>query len=358
MPWPTSSGKLAVEVYLRDPFFSVPMPHSEHSPADPSGDQGIKRMLPAWMTSMLLHCLLVVALILGIRSVPRGAVEEPDRTTGIVLKRVTQTGEYFEGENLEREFARDTASADQSSSLAPTLPGEQESPFETTDYLPDSSTGVGAPNATNSGGGKFSVKGTGMGRKNLEGGKVRTGIFGLTGEGYKFVYVIDKSASMNAYEGRPLAAAKKELAQSIESLGKINQFQIIFYNEYLDIFNPTVVGKIFFATKPNKKLAKKFIRGVEATGSTKHLESLLKSVKLGADNIFFLTDGTDPSLNEEELFRIRRQNGGRAAIHVIQFGSQPPGVDNWLKKLARQNRGEYRFFRIDRLSSDNSKSDL
>ena len=75
---------------------------------------------------MLLHCLLVIALILGIRSVPRGAVEEPDRTTGIVLKRVTQTGEYFEGENLEREFARDTASAEQSSSLAPTLPGEQE----------------------------------------------------------------------------------------------------------------------------------------------------------------------------------------------------------------------------------------
>ena len=302
---------------------------------------------------MLLHCLLLIALILGIRAVPQGVVAEPDRTTGIVLKRVTPTGEYFEGENQNREFARDTASTQSSSQLAPTLPGEQESPLEANDFLPNPSEGVGAPQAANAGGGRFSLEGSGEGEKNLDGGKVRTGIFGVTGEGYKFVYVFDKSSSMNAYGGRPLAAAKRELIQSISSLTKLIQFQIIFYNEFSDVFDPTGSGRLFFATEANKEAASEFIAQVKASGSTRHLEPLLKAVGLGGDNIFFLTDGTEPSLTGSELSRVRRRNGGRAAIHVIQFGSEPQIGDNWLKKLARQNGGEYRFFRIDRLSAAN-----
>ena len=62
--------------------------------------QALRRMLPAWLTSMVFHGVLLILLVIGIRAIPRGVVSEPDRTTGIVLKRVTAQGEYYEGEDV------------------------------------------------------------------------------------------------------------------------------------------------------------------------------------------------------------------------------------------------------------------
>ncbi len=70
---------------------------------------------------------------------------------------------------------------------------------------------------------------------------------------------------------------------------------------------------------------------------------------MSPDVIFFLTDGEDPSLTGNEMDRLARRNRG-TAIHVIQFGTTPPSRDNWLKKLARQNSGQYQFFNVHRLS--------
>ena len=63
------------------------------------------------------------------------------------------------------------------------------------------------------------------------GGTTSTGVFGVEGEGSKFVYVFDRSGSMQGFQGRPLAAAKRELITSLESLESVHQFQVIFYNE-------------------------------------------------------------------------------------------------------------------------------
>ena len=350
-----TSGKLTRdEVYPWDFFFSGPMFAPQTFPVDRQADSSVRRMLPAWLTSMVFHCLLLIVLVLSMRSIPRGVVAEPDRTTGIVLKHMTQTGEYYEGEDLDREVAADSAAATETALSAGVLPGEGEAPLEASAFLPDPASGAGPEAAAKPGGGRLSLAGNGEGEKNVDGGKVRTGIFGVTGVGNKFVYVFDRSSSM---EGRPLAAAKQELTNSLERLGKLNQFEIIFYNEFLDIFHPTenqkLSGRLFFATAPNKAAADNFIRRVTASGATRHLEPLLKAVAMNPDNIFFLTDGTEPRLNDEELFRIRRRNGGRASIHVIQFGSEVDVGDNWIKKLARQNRGDYLFFNTDRLSPIN-----
>ena len=325
------------------------MSHPQLSPADPQDEGNLRRMLPAWMTSMVFHCLLIVILFLCIRSIPQGAVETPERTTGIVLKRVTPTGEYYEGEDLEREVAADSATTAASAAIAEPLPGEKESPFAASAFLPDPSAGAGPSAAAKPGGGRLSFDGVGDGEKNLDGGKVRTGVFGLTGEGYKFVYVFDKSDSMNGSDGngRPLKAAKRELLKSLESLGKIHQFEIVFYNDRVQPFDPTGTGRLFFADEQNKRSAEKFIRGVEAINGTKHYPALKKAIDLKADNIFFLTDGTADGLSNEDLLKIRRRNGGRAAIHVIQFGNARTREGDWLKKLAQQNGGEYKFFEVD-----------
>jgi Ca-activated chloride channel family protein len=116
------------------------------------------------------------------------------------------------------------------------------------------------------------------------------------------------------------------------------------------MFNPGIPGKLFFATDDNKKAAERFVNSVEARLSTDHLPALLMAVGMGADVIFFLTDGEDPSLSSVELDQIARRNAGRSAIHVIQFGTSSPSQDNWLMRLARQNDGQYKFFDIHRLS--------
>ena len=327
------------------------------SPVDRQADSSVRRMLPAWLTSMVFHCLLLIVLVLSMRSIPRGAVAKPERTTGIVLKHVTQTGEYYEGEDLEHEVAVDSATATETALSSGVLPGEGEAPLEASAFLPDPASGAGPAAAANPGGGRLSFAGNGEGAKNLDGGKVSTGVFGATGEGNKFVYVFDRSGSM---EGRPLAAAKQEITNSLKDLEKMNQFEIIFYNEFLDIFHPAqnkdFAGRLFFATDPHKSAAKNFMRPITASGATRHLEPLLKAVAMKADCIFFLTDGTEPRLGDAELFRIRRQNGGRASIHVIQLGTEVDVGDSWLKKLAQQNRGDYLFFNTDRLSPTNTEN--
>jgi len=325
------------------------MPNSTLHQQDHLEDSPYRRVLPAWLSSMVLHAILLVLLVFLVQSVPRGVVEEPDRTTGIVLKHTTNTGEYYEGENVDIDVASDSASNSAPADLATALPSENDSPQDASSFLPDISIGGGPAGGTVSGGG-LRLNGTGTGTNNLDGGKVRTGVFGITGEGYKFVYVFDVSDSMNGHEGRPLAAAKRELSESLKSLGKLQQFQIIFYNEYENIFNPTLPGRLFFATDENKNTAEEFIHRITADGTTRHLEPLLTAVDMGPDIIFFLTDGTNPKLHAEDLRRIERRNAGRAAINVIQFGTEYDSGGSWLKRLARENRGEYVFFNLNRLS--------
>jgi hypothetical protein len=61
--------------------------------------------------------------------------------------------------------------------------------------------------------------------------KVKTTVFGIEGEGTRFLYVFDRSESMLGYGGAPLKRAKAELLESLKSLGPVHQFQIVFYND-------------------------------------------------------------------------------------------------------------------------------
>ena len=339
------------EVYPSMQEFSVPMSDHPFVQDDRALDSTYRRAVPAWLSSLGLHMLLVMVLAITIKAVPRGVAQQPDRTTGIVLKHQTKTGEYYEGEkeNVQAASQSRNAKADAATVVA-ALPGKNDAPQDPSEFLPDANLGVGPP-ASKLGGGKVGLDGPDPGVRDVEGGKARTGVFGLTGEGYKFVYVFDASASMNSHQGRPLAAAKRELVGSLQSLGKLHQFQIIFYNELQTIFNPTgVKGRLFFATDDNKKAAESFVQSVEAKLSTDHLPALLTAVNMGPDVIFFLTDGEEPSLSPFELSHIERRNDGRAVIHVIQFGSSRPSRESWLKKLARQNGGKHTTFNLNRLS--------
>lgn len=188
------------------------------------------------------------------------------------------------------------------------------------------------------------LEGLGFSIAPKEGGKARTSLFGVTGEGYKFVYVFDRSGSMGGSGRTALRAVKAELLQSLKSLDTVHQFQIIFYNERPVIFNPTgTPGRLAFANEQNKQRAVRFVESIAAEGGTAHEEALKLAIRLQPDVIFFLTDADDPKLSPAQLEKIQSMAAG-IVINAIEFGTGPqPDRNSFLAQLARQNGGQYAY---------------
>ena len=185
-----------------------------------------------------------------------------------------------------------------------------------------------------------------------EGGKARASLFGVVGEGYKFVYVLDRSGSMGGSGRTALRAVKAELLESLKSLDTVHQFQIVFYNERPVLFNPSgTPGRLAFATEENKRRAGRFLDSIAAGGGTAHEDALRLAIRLQPDVIFFLTDGDDPKLSPRQLEKIRHLAAG-IVINAIEFGPgpKPPGA-SFLAQLARQNGGGYAYVDVSRLAT-------
>ncbi len=193
--------------------------------------------------------------------------------------------------------------------------------------------------------------GGGTAADNSLGGSVRTGVFGLSGEGNRFVYVFDRSGSMSGFGGRPLRAAKAELISSLNDLVKIHQFQIIFYNnDPPRVFDPRGGSpRLEWADETSKELARAFVRGIDAVGGTEHLAALKLGLGMRPDVIFFLTDADEPRLSNSELAEVRRLNRG-TAIFTVEFGFGPQrNGSNFLVRLAEQNDGQHVYVDVSQL---------
>jgi hypothetical protein len=169
-----------------------------------------------------------------------------------------------------------------------------------------------------------------------------TQVFGVRSRGGRFVYVFDRSASM---EGGLLSAAKRELIASLQALDGRHQFQIIFYNDRPSLM-PAVHGggpRMAFAEEPGKRLAASFVGGVFADGGTNHLQALEMALALKPDVIFFLTDAEEPQMRPEELAAVRRMNRG-TRINTIEFGAgEQRAAMNFLQRLAAENGGQHAY---------------
>lgn len=174
---------------------------------------------------------------------------------------------------------------------------------------------------------------------------VSTSIFGVTGKGKSFVYVFDRSGSMDGFGGSPLYAWKRALLASLSDLSDGHEFQLVLYNEKPLRFGsgkPSLVS----ASKQAKERAKRFINNVSAIGATRHLDAILLALRLQPDVIFVLTDSDEPVLTDPELQKIRSENQG-AVIHAVEFGFGPMRrKDSFLRRLSDQNGGEFDYVDI------------
>lgn len=174
---------------------------------------------------------------------------------------------------------------------------------------------------------------------------------GAMDTGKKFVYIIDCSGSMGDYNA--LDFAKAELMASLQGLNSSQKFQIIFYNEEIKRFQiPNQAIELYPATDVNRNRAKRFVGSVRPTLGTQHQPAILAALNYKPDVIFFLTDAREPALQSEQLDYIRKQNQTGARIHCIEFGvgeELGKGTGNFLKTLARQNKGTYSYRDVTKL---------
>ncbi|MBN2218387.1 MAG: hypothetical protein JW719_13515 [Pirellulales bacterium] len=303
--------------------------------------------------SVVLHAVLIVAVGLILRAAPPlGAAAERTAEVGIALKRQDGQKEFFVDQT---DAGRADAQA-QTTIASPTRDQvlAEAAPTDPSRVLPQAPNvlGAGSPGEGRIGDAAATTSAT-TSRGPAGQGKARVRVFGTEGEGYKFVYVFDRSGSMGGSGAVALRAAKAELLASLASLNRTHQFQIIFYNEKPWQFNPTGQrGRLAFGTDRNKELARRFVGGVTADGATRHEEALMMAIRMTPDVIFFLTDADEPRLSAGQIHDIARAAAG-TSINAIEFGLGPQqDNDNFLKRLAHATGGQYRYVDVGNLKTE------
>ncbi|MBM4000228.1 MAG: hypothetical protein FJ297_11965 [Planctomycetes bacterium] len=323
--------------------------------ADPPVFDTARPRVPAWLGSALLHAaVLIFAGIAWRNAPPRGLPgNEPDRRAAVAVVDVRRAARDYliASESDAADSARQAAQAAQTADPLP-APDAAGGPGQGTPALPDPQTAGPAPGSSPGLPGADSMTSSGKPSRSV-GGQATTSIFGAGATGTRFVYVFDRSASMDGFGGRPLRAAKQQLLASLDQLGAVHQFQIVFYNERPSVFNPDApkAPRLLFADDQGRRLARQFVEGMTALGGTGHWEALQLAVAMKPDVIFFLTDGSENPLAPRQLASFRRQaERAGTTVHSIEFGGGPPnGRPSFLTRLAEQNGGQYVYVDVTRL---------
>lgn len=310
--------------------------------------------MPAWLLSLLFHSGLIATLSWFWVARPKGTGAEADRPVGVAMVYETNGGEAYFLDHSGTASIGASSSTSPAAESANSLPAA-DSMAAVTDallagLLPDAGQSAGDP--TQAAGGL----GLGDGGAALGGDrsipKVKTTVFGIEGEGTRFLYVFDRSESMLGHGGAPLRRAKSELLESLQSLGPVHQFQIVFYND-----SPLPLGglsggapKLFNGDDRSKETAMRFVRDISADGGTQHVDALRMALNLGPDVIFFLTDAdSSPSARELDSL-LSRASRGSTTVHAIQFGSGPSRNDGgWIRLLSEGTGGKFRYIDVTEL---------
>jgi len=310
--------------------------------------QSHSEKLPSWLFSVLIHAALLFLVASELKSCgpgSPGSVEGDFRTVGIYVKDAVSPEETTPPEQtpdapIDAALADDVAGGTKIDAVPPV-------PLSPPSVEPLPAIGLGAPPIPHfpGVGNQIAEPGGVLRPSQLTGeGPSETEFFGIRDSGTRIVYVLDASGSMITENA--IAVAKRRLIASLEQLNAHQDFQIVFYNEQTHMM--TVRGtrrtKMFNGTDINRTLARQYISSVQADMGTRHLPALKMALELEPDTLFFLTDADDP-LQAPDLDRIRtKMNRKKARIHCIEFGiGGEIAVDNFLKKLARQNGGSYRY---------------
>jgi len=317
------------------------------------------RKLPAWLLSTIVHLVLLILLVLVVRQVPKEISHEPRREIAIALvdRDADNSVRYLSEEDAGLRVAKVTEDTSPETPVPNTPPPSvPEIKLPATQDLnigqANSDQLVVIPNMTSQPRDPIlpglndaailaeeAARQTGQADRGSPG---RLALFGAESiAGHSFIFVIDRSKSMGADGLGALSAAAHELDRELRKLQPKHKFQIIAYN-HMPLYMKE--RNLLDATPDNISKVKDYFARLAAYGATAHETALLSALRRSPDVIVFLTDGGDPYLNDAQLERIQSRAGSTTSIYTIQFGFGPQKEkDNFMQRLARQNRGGYRY---------------
>lgn len=325
--------------------------------------------------SILLHTILLSSIALyAVRSTRSPSVQDDgDRPVGVALVHRLPDRQEAELDIAEARAPDARESADQPDAAAAatgSVPPDFAEPIDLAGVLaeltaaadptgaPGMGTGDIAGNASWLGPGEGEISRGDRGLKDATAGSTgAASLFGISASGSRFVYVVDRSDSMNSFDGRPWRAAKAELSRSVATLSASQSFQLVLYNDQPRPYRGAVPGgglvQMLQGEPSLIAQIQRYVRAAEALGGTNHIDALRMALRMGPDVIFFLTDGHTPSLSDRELADIRRLAERNATtIHAIEFDAAPtPDPSSFVRHLASQNGGEYRYFDVRQFSN-------
>lgn len=166
-----------------------------------------------------------------------------------------------------------------------------------------------------------------------EGGPDRATFFGTTAYGNKFVFIIDKSGSM---EGTAFYRARGELLRSLKQLRDGQAFSIVFYNTNAFPFATDLVPR----DRKSYQAANYWVGRMGPGGGTDPLSSLRIAMNMNPDAIFLLTDGE--FTNPDAVYDLARaQSKPVIPVHTICFTNRHG--EAVLKAIAKATNGTYRY---------------
>lgn len=313
--------------------------------------------------SLVFHVILLTLIGLVWSQSPHGSGEIADRPVGIaIVHRMPDRDRYVDTAEVAMAET-DAANESQASTAAAAAPPADLSPpidlagvLQAMQSIPTANSATGLAGETDLQGDAFgSDRGD---RSSPDTGDATTMVFGVSGSGSRFVYVFDRSDSMNGYGGRPLRAAKAEMIRSLRSLTDRQRFQLIFYNDKPTPFRmPGVPLQLMAGESSIVTLAERYIDSIAAYGGTEHDAALKMALRMSPDVIFFLTDARIPRLSRAQLGEIQnRAERSGTTIHAIEFGPDPiVPRDSFLRELAAMNHGQYQYVDVQNLKANRSE---
>lgn len=179
------------------------------------------------------------------------------------------------------------------------------------------------------------IGGGGAGRGEGAGGG-GVGFFGTKAAGNSFVFVVDRSGSMDS-DGR-MQAAKRELTRAIGTLQPHQKFYVLFYNGSMQRMLGALAPDGLVAALPETKDAvRDWMQSINASGGTSPAEALQTALAMEPDVLFFLTDGQIPETSGREI-RAANQHG--TVVHTTSLVAEQSS--NLLASIAEENGGTYR----------------
>ncbi|MDG2389575.1 MAG: VWA domain-containing protein [Planctomycetaceae bacterium] len=166
------------------------------------------------------------------------------------------------------------------------------------------------------------------------------GFFGDPGAAKSFVFVLDRSMSMNKTHQLSngltrFQRLKTELIGFIDKLRPDQTFYVVFFN---DKMNRMPAEGMVPATVENKRKYLKWISTAVAVGGTDPRLSIRLAMKLDPEMIYFLSDG---EVERDYQSQMLKHNAGEWKLNTFVFGLR--GAGPFMKFFAEKHNGEYLY---------------